>query len=168
MAAATDQDRDPFPYIFASMGSLFFTLYLTRFFLKSPHHFNYSLINEAKYIYILFAPLFLFMNPCPFLLLGNFFFLLFYKNSLHIKDNPLPDIVPIFPVFYLPFNFAWSICEVQKSFSCSDVAQAKLFLAFSAFDDHPKNIWLSRRLFLKRGFCLWNGHSQKEKNNNLT
>lgn len=65
----------------------------------SPHHFSCSLIDEVKYICLLFAPLFLSVNLCPLLLLGDFFFLLFYNNSLHIKDNPLPHLVNTVPVF---------------------------------------------------------------------
>lgn len=52
-------------------------------------------LSRAKYTYILFAPLFLLMNLCPFLSLENFFFLLLYKNSLHTKNNPLPYVVNI-------------------------------------------------------------------------
>ena len=54
-------------------------------------------------MYILFAPLFLFMNLCLLLLLRNLLFLLFYNNSLHMKDNPLPYVVKYFPSFLFDF-----------------------------------------------------------------
>ena len=68
-------------------------------------------------MYILFAPLFLFMNLCLLLLLRNLLFLLFYNNSLHMKDNPLPYVLSIFPVFYLTLLCLWC-SEVVHLFRC--------------------------------------------------
>lgn len=79
------------------------------------------------------------MNLCPFFLLGNYFFLLFYNNSLHIKDNPLLYVANVFPVF-ICLLILLKVYDVQKSFSCSDVVKVNFFLLFSAFEGPPKNM----------------------------
>lgn len=57
-----------------------------------------------------------------------------------MEDNPLPYIVNIFPVFYLP-SYLLKVLVMFRS--CSLVVQMLSrqisFFLFSAFDGHPKN-----------------------------
>lgn len=159
-------DRDPGPYAVANTESFPNLIFYFGFKKKKITSSFKLLLNKAnKYTYILLVPWFILMNLCPFLLLGNFFFLLLYKNSLHIKDNPSPHVV----------NILFLICLLilaKVSLSCSDSTRLLRCCKANCFYFLPlmaiPSISDFQALFLRKGFCLWNSNRQKEKNNNLT
>lgn len=84
-----------------------------------------------------------------------------------MEDNPLAYVLSIFPVFYLTLY----LLKVSVMFrSCSLIQM--LSRQTSSFYSLPlmaiPRIYDFQDLFRRKGFCLWNGHRQKEKNNHLT